>query len=267
MPLYMIILVSVIQGITEFLPVSSSGHLVLIPIITDTPYQGRTIDVAAHVGTLFAVIWFVRAELLAMTRSLLSFGKTDPQSFKLIWLLAVGTIPIIVAGFLVNSLDPSWLLDLRVLAIANLIFALALWVADKQGALTQRMADMRWGAAIFIGLAQITALIPGASRSGVTMTAARLLGFTRTEAAKFSLLLSIPAIAGAGLLKARDIAKTGDISLGLDALWVALLSAGFALVAIRWMMAWLAHANFTIFVAYRVALALLILGALHFQLL
>lgn len=265
MPFYMIILVSLIQGITEFLPVSSSGHLVLVPVITDSPYQGRSIDVAAHVGTLIAVMWYVRADLVEMTRSLFSAGRTNPDAFRLIWLLAIGTVPVVIAGTIINSLNPAWLFDLQVLAIANLVFALALWLADTKGALTKKISDMKWAPAILIGLAQMTALIPGASRSGVTMTAARFLGFARTDAARFSLLLSIPTIAGAGLLKSRDIIEAGDSSLGLDALLVALLSAGFALLAIRWMMKWLAQANFTIFVIYRIALAFAILLAVNMQ--
>lgn len=265
MPFYMIILVSLIQGITEFLPISSSGHLVLIPVVTNTPYQGRSIDVAAHVGTLLAVMWYVRTELATMTRSLLTGGRSDPTAFRLIGLLAIGTVPVVLAGVVVNSLNPAWLFDLKVLAVANLLFALALWLADKKGGLTSRMSDMRWGSAILIGLAQMTALIPGASRSGVTMTAARFLGFNRTDAAKFSLLLSIPTIAGAGLLKTLDIIGSGDDALGVDALWVVILSAGFALLAIRWMMKWLSQANFTIFVIYRVVLAVAILLAVNMQ--
>ncbi len=263
MPLYLLILVAVIQGLTEFLPVSSSGHLVLIPVITDQPYQGRAIDVAAHVGTLLAVVFYLRRDLAAMTHSLFTFGKTDPHSFRLIWLLAIATIPVVIAGFIVNEFDPKWLLNLHLLAIANLIFALALWLADRRDHQLDKIAEMRWVAALFIGIAQIFALIPGASRSGVTMTAARFLGFDRTSAARFSLLLSIPAIAGAGLLKTLDIIETGDGALGGDALIVAILSCGFALLAIRLMMAWLARANFTIFVGYRIALAIAILAALQ----
>lgn len=259
---FQIVVLALIQGITEFLPVSSSGHLVLLPTLTGQPYQGRAIDVAAHVGTFFAVAWYTRHELIAMTRALVTGGRTNADAFRMIWLLAVATVPVVVIGFVVNKLDPAWLLDIRTLAIANLIFAGLLWASDRHGGLGKQLADMRYGTALFIGLAQIGALIPGASRSGVTMTAARWLGFDRVSAARFSLLLSLPVIAGAGLLKGLDIAEAGDSALGIDAALVALLSGVVALLAIRWMMRWLAHASFTIFVVYRLILGLALLAAI-----
>ena len=261
MPLLLIVLVAAVQGLTEFLPVSSSGHLALVPLVTDQPYQGRAIDVAAHVGTLGAVMLYLRTDLLAMLMALRPGG--DAASRRLIMLLALATLPVVIVGFAVNDIDPVWLTDLRTLAVANLVFAGLLWHADRGGAVGRQIKDMRFGAAIAIGMAQCLALIPGASRSGVTMTMARYLGFDRLAAARFSLLLSIPTIAGAGLLKGLDIAAEGDVALGLDAALVALLSFGFALAAIGWMMRWLARADFRIFVWYRMALggALLLLIA------
>ena len=260
MPMLLIVLVAAVQGLTEFLPVSSSGHLALIPMITDRPYQGRAIDVAAHVGTLGAVMLYLRTDLLAMLAALLPGG--DAGQRRLIMLLAIATLPVIIAGFIVNDIDPAWLLDLRTLAIANLVFAALLWHADRVGDLGRRIADMKYGAAVVIGLVQCLALIPGASRSGVTMTAARYLGFDRLAAARFSLLLSIPTIAGAGLLKGANIMHEGNVALGIDAALVALLSFGFALAAIGWMMRWLARADFRIFVWYRMALGGVLLLAI-----
>ena len=260
MPLIMVVLVAAVQGLTEFLPVSSSGHLALIPLVTDRPYQGRAIDVAAHVGTLGAVILYLRSDLMAMITCLRPGGDADRR--RLILLLTSATVPVILAGFVVNSLDPSWLFDLRTLAIANLVFAGLLWHADRIGAMGRHILDMRFGAALGIGFAQCLALIPGASRSGVTMMAARYLGFDRLAAARFSLLLSIPTIAGAGLLKGADIVADGDAALGVDAALVALLSFGFALAAIGWMMRWLARADFRIFVWYRIALGCVLLLAI-----
>ncbi len=260
MPLTLLILVAVIQGLTEFLPVSSSGHLALIPMITDHPYQGRAIDVAAHVGTLGAVMWYLRTDLLAMLRAMLPGGDIGQR--RLIASLIIATIPVIIIGFVVNAADPAWLTSPMTLAISNLVFAGLLWQADRVGALTRRLADMRIGTALMIGLVQCAALIPGASRSGVTMTAARYLGFDRLAAARFSLLLSIPAIAGAGLLKGLEIAAAGDTQLGLDAGIVMVLSFVFALLAIGWMMRLLARTNFTIFVWYRLVLGGVLLAAI-----
>ena len=260
MPIPLIILVAAVQGLTEFLPVSSSGHLALIPLLTDRPYQGRAIDVAAHVGTLGAVMLYLRADLLAMLTAIRPGG--DAGQRRLIALLVIATLPVVIAGFIVNDINPAWLLDVRTLALANLVFAALLWHADRVGALGRQLLDIRYGAAIAIGLMQCLALIPGASRSGVTMTAARYLGFDRLAAARFSMLLSIPTIAGAGLLKGLDIVRDGDAALGLDAALVALLSFGFALAAIGWMMRWLARADFRIFVWYRLALGGVLLLAI-----
>ena len=176
------------------------------------------------------------------------------------------TIPLTLVGFLVNYADLHWLNLLTTLAWANIAFAGLLWAADRFGSQLHGLADMRWSAAMGIGLMQICALIPGASRSGVTMTAARFLGFDRLAAARFSLLLSVPAIAGAGLLKTIDIIDAGDVQLGFDAALVVVLSALFALLAVRMMMSWLERANFTIFVFYRLLLGLVLLLGLKLDL-
>mgnify|MGYP001164359726 FL=1 len=259
MPFFMLLLIAAVQGITEFLPVSSSGHLVLIPLVTDPPYQGRTIDVAAHVGTLIAVAAYLRADLLRMARGLLTFGRRHSTDTHLGLLIVIATLPVISVGYFVNKVDPAWLLNLETLAIANLVFALLLWLADKFGATARTMGDLKFNQAVLIGLAQIFALIPGASRSGVTMMAARYLGFGRLTAARFSLLLSLPTIAGAGVLKTYDLVQTGDLALGADALIVSALSCLFAFAAIDLMMRWLARADFTIFVGYRLALGIVLL--------
>ena len=262
MPFLLLALVAAVQGLTEFLPVSSSGHLALIPLVTDQPYQGRAIDVAAHVGTLGAVLVYFRHDIMAMLKALRPGG--DVAQRHLVAMLILATIPVFIVGYVVNEIDPSWLTSIHTLAAANLVFAAALWHADRIGRITRGILDMRFGAALVIGLSQCLALIPGASRSGVTMTAARYLGFERVAAARFSLLLSIPTIAGAGLLKGMDIVKDGDATLGMDAAIVAVLSFGFALLAIGWMLRWLARADFRIFVWYRLALGAALLLAIGF---
>lgn len=263
MPFFTIILLSLVQGVTEFLPVSSSGHLVLLPMVTDQPYQGRTIDVAAHVGTFFAVLFFLRVEITRITVGIFSFGKSNQNDARLGIMLIVATIPVIVAGLYVNYADWNWLTMIETLAWSNLIFAVLLWGADRYGSTIKKMHDMCFASAFLIGLTQICALVPGASRSGVTMTAARFLGFNRIDAARFSLLLSLPTIAGAGILKTRDLVNDGDLALGIDATLVALFSGVMALIAMQAMMAWLARANFNIFVYYRLALGAVLLWAVQ----
>ena len=268
MPISLILLIAAIQGATEFLPVSSSGHLVLIPIITAHSYQGHTIDVAAHVGTLIAVVVYLRRDILNINAAI--FGRSDcvqKADHQRLGLMIIGaTIPVVLVGFVVNYANWHWLTLVTTLAWANIAFAGLLWAADRFGGQLHGLADMRWSAAMGIGFMQICALIPGASRSGVTMTAARFFGYDRLAAARFSLLLSLPAIAGAGLLKTIDIIDAGNDQLGIDAAMVAVLSALLAWLAIRAMMSWLTRANFTIFVVYRLGLGMILLLGLQFGL-
>ena len=176
MPFSLILFVASIQGVTEFLPVSSSGHLLLIPVITSYPYQSQTIDVAAHIGTLVAVLVYLRRDIFDIIVAM--FGQTDSAQqadHRRLGLMIIGaTIPLILVGFMVNYADWHWLTLATTLALSNIGFAGLLWAADRFGGQLYGLADMRWSAAMSIGLMQICALIPGASRSGITMTAARL---------------------------------------------------------------------------------------------
>ena len=259
----MIVLISLIQGLTEFLPVSSSGHLALIPVFTPFNYQGKILDVAAHIGTLIAVSFYLRAEIIDIFNALLSFGRSDPVNARLGVLLALATIPVAIAGYFVNYANWIWVDMVLTLALANFGFAILLWFSDKVAISRQGLESLSWLPAILIGFAQICALIPGASRSGVTMSAARFLGYDRITAARFSLLLSLPAIAGAGTLKSMDLFASGNLALGVDAALVVVLSAWLAWFSIFWMMRWLAAASFSIFVYYRIALGALLLIGLY----
>ena len=265
MPFSLILLVAAIQGLTEFLPVSSSGHLVLVSFITSHPYQGLTIDVAAHVGTLIAVMVYLRQDILNIIVATFNQTSSVNQTYhRHFGLMVVGaTMPLALIGFVVNYADWHWLTLATTLAWANIAFAGLLFAADRYGGQWHGLTDMRWSVAMCIGLMQIFALIPGASRSGVTMTAARFFNYDRMTAARFSLILSLPAIAGAGFLKSIDLINAGDIQLGYDAALVALMSALFASLAIRIMMSWLAKANFTIFVVYRLAIGIILLIGLE----
>ena len=268
--------IALIQGITEFLPVSSSGHLVLIPHITAFADQGQVMDVAAHIGTLAAVMLYLRRDISAMLASLFTRAVDKMRYRRLTGLLIIASLPVIIAGLLLELAGEEFLRLVLIVASANLVFALWLWVADRRDIQTDlSRSDTRqpeweklsYRHALYIGLAQIFALVPGASRSGVTMTMARQLGYDRLSAARFSLLLSAPVIAGAGVLKGISLYRTSEgvdmLSLGL----VAGLSFIFALLAIRWMMGWLARADFRIFVFYRLGLGIVLLGLLGLNIL
>lgn len=252
------------QGVTEFLPISSSAHLILVPAVTGWPDQGPIIDVAVHVGTLAAVALYFGRDLWAMASGLVQAakGRRDPMA-RLAGMLAAGTVPVVIAGFLVDRYAPGALRSVTVIAWATFGFGLLLWLGDRLGMTVRRIEHLRLGDALIIGLAQVLALIPGTSRSGITVTAARFLGFERPESARFSLLLSIPVIVGAGSLKGWDLYQAGDAQLTADAIVAAALAFVAALVAIAAMMAWLRRASFAPFVVYRLALGGFLLAAVY----
>ncbi|MEM6780677.1 MAG: undecaprenyl-diphosphate phosphatase [Pseudomonadota bacterium] len=257
MPLLHIIILALVQGITEFLPVSSSGHLVITHSLLgqNVPNlcweQNRVMDVAVHLGTLFSVLVYFRKDVIEM---LCGFTRVGSAGFKKTWFMVGASIPVIIAGLLLSIWEPSLLCLLEITAWTTLIFGIVLWVADTYKPATRTLDDMGWKDAMLIGLAQVLALIPGTSRSGITMTAARALGYTRTEAAHFSMLLAIVAISGAGVLGGLDIIQSENVELGLDALIAAVIAffAGWAAIAL--MMEWLKRSTFTPFAIYRVIL-------------
>lgn len=262
------ILLALIQGITEFLPISSSGHLVLLPALTSFADQGQLFDVAAHFGTLGAVMIYLRTEIMQMVIGVASFGRHEKQGGFLALLLIMASLPVIAVGLIIELIDPAFLRLAITVALANLVFAGLLYKADKDYPADKHMADFTLKDALILGLAQIFALIPGTSRSGVTMTAARARGYSRIAAARFSMLMAVPVIAGATLLKSRhffdDKADVLGQGVALQAGLVALLSFATALIAITLLMRWLAKADFKIFVYYRLGLGALLLGALGF---
>ncbi|MEL6198423.1 MAG: undecaprenyl-diphosphate phosphatase, partial [Pseudomonadota bacterium] len=215
MPLFDLVILALIQGITEFLPISSSGHLVLWPLLTGRPDQGVALDVAVHLGTLVAVCLYFRAETarLAIGSVDLLRRRWDSADARLAFLVGVATIPAVGAGL---ALKLSGLLDglraLEVIGWTTLIGGILLWLADRFGAETRgerpqgTAPGWRLSDAILMGLAQATALIPGTSRSGITMTAARALGFRRDEAARLALVMAIPVILAASLVEVAGIA-------------------------------------------------------------
>jgi undecaprenyl-diphosphatase len=260
-PFLHIVVLALVQGITEFLPISSSGHLILVPIVAGWPDQGLMIDVAVHVGTLGAVLLYFWRDVWMMLAGLgrVARGRWDPGA-RLAVLVIAATLPVVVAGFILDHFYPQGLRSIEVIGWTTLLFGIVLYLADAFGLTVRRMEHMRFSDAAVIGVSQVLALIPGTSRSGITMTAARMLGFDRTDAARFSMLLSMPTILGAGTLKGWELYQSGDAQLTADAFAVAGLAMVSALVAITLLMAWLRRATFTPFVVYRVVLGVLLLA-------
>ena len=201
MDLTQLIILALIQGITEFLPVSSSAHLILVPLLTDWQDQGLAIDVAAHLGSLFAVVLYFRKDisrvLFAGINSIIKKDTSDTDS-KLFWYLVLASIPVLAFGFLLRDSVSTYLRDPLIIAAASIAFGLLLWYADVAGKRVRQINSIQLKDAIIIGLAQALALIPGTSRSGITMTAALMLGLDRQSAARFSFLMAVPIILAAG---------------------------------------------------------------------
>jgi len=248
-----------VQGITEFLPISSSGHLILVAEVSGQD-QGLLMDVAVHVGTLGAVVTYFWRDLLAMLVGVagLARGRVSPAA-RLAGTLVIATIPATVVGFLARDFIESSLRSPAIIAWTTVIFGILLYVADRVGMTIRRISHVGLAHALLLGLAQVLALVPGTSRSGITMTAARLLGYERAEAARYSMLMSIPIIAGAGLLLGIEAIQAEDAALGGDVVLAVLLSFGAALGAISLLMKWVTQIGFLPFVVYR-----LLLGAVLF---
>lgn len=260
-----ILVLALVQGVTEFLPISSSGHLVLVPIFGGWPDQGLMMDVAVHIGTLGAVLIYFWRDVWFMLRGLLRFtkGKSDPGA-KLAFLVVFATIPVIVAGYFFNEYLGDRYRTIEVIGWTTLGFGILLYISDKMGLTIRRVEHTGIVDALLIGLAQCIALIPGTSRSGITITAARFLGYERIDAARFSMLLSIPTIVGAGVLKGWELYKIGNVQLTNDAMTAAGLSFIAAFIALAIMMAWLRRASFTPFFIYRLCLGSFLLYYAYF---
>ena len=264
MSIEQIIVLAIVQGLTEFLPVSSSGHLILIPALTNWEDQGIVTDVMVHVGSLFAVIvyfWKDVLNLLSGTVDLARRRMTD--NARMAMYIALATIPALALGAILKlSGAYDMIRGVKIVAWNAVIFGILLYVADVVGKRTKVMEDMRLPPALIIGFAQALALIPGTSRSGITMTAARFLGFDRAEAARFSFLLGIPAIAAAGAFTTLEVIQLGE-SIPMDAIWAAVLTFFAALAAIALLMALVKRIGFFIFMVYRLLLAAILFAIIY----
>ena len=262
MPLFQLILVALIQGITEFLPVSSSGHLILLPGLTGLEDQGQLIDVAVHVGTLGAVVLFFRRDvalaIAGLPRALR--GQTDTQGAKLALGLIVATIPVILLGAALHFTGLSDALrSVAVIGWTMLIFGLVLYWADQNGTNTKETANWGPADAIKMGLWQALSLIPGTSRSGITITGARIMGYAREDAARVAMLMSIPTILASGILLGSEVAIEANMGVMRDAAIAAGLAFVAALFALAFMMRLLRSVSFTPYVIYRVILGVVLL--------
>ncbi|MEO1252948.1 MAG: undecaprenyl-diphosphate phosphatase [Pseudomonadota bacterium] len=263
MPLLQLIVLAIIQGITEFLPISSSAHLILAPLaVEDWADQGPLIDIAAHLGSLGAVLIYFRRETAMLIQGGVDVLRwRDSADRRLFLFIACATIPLLaLAAILVLSGASAHLRSPTVIGFASIIFGVILWHADRRAAALTDISKMTWRDTMTIGAAQALALVPGVSRSGVTMTAARYLGWSREEAARYSMLLAIPAIGALGFFASIKILREGAGATMAAAGIVAGLSFLTAYIAIAFLMAWTRRMSFTPFVIYRIALGVVILA-------
>ncbi len=257
-----LILLSVLQGITEFLPVSSSGHLILFSKFTSFPDQGLALDVAVHVGSILAVMIYFSEDLWKMFKGLLktyflpSFKNVDAKTF---WLIVIGTLPIIIVGLFLKENGMEWLRSTKIIGWTILGYGLLLFVADRFGMTIRKIEHLSILDALMIGCAQCLALVPGTSRSGVTVTIARFLSMERREAAKFSMFLSIPAIIGAASLVALEMYQQDNLQTMIEAIDGITYSFIASILAIYVVMWWLKKSTFLPFVIYRIILGTFLL--------
>lgn len=261
MTIYEIIILAIIQGLTEFLPISSSAHLILPEELLGWKSHGLAFDVAVHVGSLLAVMIYFRQDIVRLAIAWLSqgFGKQQSTDSRLAWWIIIGTIPAGLFGFLMKDWIALNARSALIIAITTIIFGLALWYADAKASQRKNINGITLKDTVLIGLAQAIAIIPGTSRSGITMTAGLLLGLDRESAARFSFLLSMPIILAAGLFSSLDLMSS---SSQVD--WSALLyGAAFSFVAaylcIHLFLNFISRIGMLPFVIYRLILGVILL--------
>ncbi|MBY0500691.1 MAG: undecaprenyl-diphosphate phosphatase [Alphaproteobacteria bacterium] len=264
MTLEQILLLSFIQGVTEFLPISSSGHLVLVPALCGWKDQGLMMDVAAHIGTLGSVLLYFRKDVAALFKGTFSIirGQVNDNTRLLINLI-IATIPVVLLGLFFEKVVGESLRSVILIAWVGIIFGVVLYIADRYGHLVETVADTTAKRAAYFGFAQCVALVNGVSRSGACITIGRFMNYKRTDAARFAFLMSIPTITAAGLLKGYQLIKAGDLSQIGDAMLMAGFSFVFGICAIAFMMKWLQKSTLTPFVIYRILLGFFLLISVY----
>jgi undecaprenyl-diphosphatase len=262
--LFQALVMGIVQGLTEFLPISSSGHLIIVPFLfgwTDPFITSLAFSVMLHIGTLLALLVYFRADWVRLVPA--GFAAARDRSFhddperRLAWLLVVATIPAAIAGFLLNDLIETAFREVGLVAVTLVIGAVVLWLADRWGARTKGVNDVTFPLAFGLGAAQALALVPGISRSGISISAARFAGLDREAAARFSFLMATPITAGAALFEVRKLV-TGEsgVAVSVGPLLVGMIAAFVSgMLAIGFLLRYLRTRSLDIFVAYRLVLA------------
>ena len=258
------IFLGIIQGLSEFLPISSSAHLTLAPWLLGWEDPGLAFDVALHFGTLLAVLWYFRMEWLTLVRAafgIITTGRIEtPEKRRVIYLI-IATIPGAIGGLMLQSKAESAFRSPQTIAIALIVLGIVLWLVDKRVDQRRILGEMRWVDALLIGLAQVIALVPGVSRSGSTITTARGLRFDRESAAEFSFLMSMPIIAAAVVLEGPKALQQGGLTNELMSGVVASAISGWLAISI--LMRYVSRHSYGIFAAYRIILGLAVLAVVY----
>ena len=248
-----ILILSAIQGISEFLPISSSAHLIIVSSLYDLKASSLLIDISLHLGSLIAIIFFFRKDL---------FNIKHNQ--KLLKLIIIGSLPLIIFGYILHSTELIHLLrNIKIIAWTTLFFGIVLYFADQRKVDQNISSNLNIRAILFIGLFQILALVPGVSRAGITMTAARFLKFNRVDSGKISFLLSIPALAGASFLGLKDIQKE-TLEINLLVIIAIVLSFLFSYITVKFFLNYLNKFSLNVFVIYRLIIGSILLSVIYF---
>ena len=248
-----ILILSAVQGISEFLPISSSAHLILISNFYDFSSSSLFIDIGLHLGSLFAIIYYFKQDLLNLK-----------NNQKILILILVGSIPLMIFGYILYSTDTINLLrNIEIIAWTTLFFGLVLFFSDKRDANQNISTDLNIKAILFIGLFQILALVPGVSRAGITLTAARFLKFNRVDSSKIAFLLSIPALAGASFLALKDAIQQ-SVEFNYLLLFAITLSFVFSFVTVKYFIKYVSNFSLTVFVVYRIFVASILFLVIYF---
>jgi undecaprenyl-diphosphatase len=249
-----ILILSAVQGISEFLPISSSAHLIIVSNLYDLKASSLLIDISLHLGSLLAIIYFFKNDLFDLR-----------NNTKLLSLITIGSIPLIIFGYILHSTELIHLLrNIKVIAWTTLFFGIILYFADQRKVNQNISANLNLKSIIFIGLFQILALIPGVSRAGITMTAARFLKFNRVDSGKISFLLSIPALMGASFLGLKD-AFNETIQISFIAIIAVILSFLFSYITVKFFLSYLNKFSLNIFVIYRIIISFILFSLIYFN--